>query len=640
LVEDHDVEELATADPAERFHRRPGLTRVHPPNGRLAGQDVSVRRVVVHDQHAFASQRRHRSFERARWKGRGVGLDREPEDRALAGTTLDRHRPTHEFDQTVADRESQTGAPVAPSGGRVHLAERLEQSVPSFLGDADAGVSDGEGQPMPIVRLDRLRPHGDDDLPPLGELHRVVQQVDQDLPQPGEVSHHAGGRPRVEVVGEVEALLSGGGSHQLERRLDASPEVERCRLELEPAGLDLREVEDIVDHAQQSVAAAADDLREVPLLGCELGIEEEPGHADDSVERCADLVAHRRQERALGLGGGLGLLPRALELADVVVEPVQTHGLATDDHRSAEQFDVDQGPVLARPLRDQVDELAAHTAFRPTLSLNPNGGIGGDQIVDVPTDSFLGRIVEQPLGGGVPGRDGALRVHQHDRVGAPLDERLVVALLALDLADVVVDHAVTDPLIADEHLGDEHLHVHEGAVLSGTARDHANLLVPDGLRAIPSRFLPDLGRVRNELVEVGSDCLLGRVTEETLGAWVPRGDPRVLIDSNDRGRAEREDRLEPPLLPLNLGDVVVDDVEADLLSTHRHRRYEELDVHQRTVAPRTPGDGLDLFTASRRLRDGERLVVKLRGRGDEIVEDTANGILGHVAEQSLSARIP
>ena len=48
----------------------------------------------------------------------------------------------------------------------------------------------------------------------------------------------------------------------------------------------------------------------------------------------------------------------------------------------------------------------------------------------------------------------------------------------------------------------------------------------------------------------------------------------------------------------------------------------------------------DTFTASRRPRDGERLVVKLRGHGDEIVEDTANGILGHVAEQSLSARIP
>jgi hypothetical protein len=39
------------------------------------------------------------------------------------------------------------------------------------------------------------------------------------------------------------------------------------------------------------------------LLGVELRVEQEAAHADHRVHRRADLVAHRRQERALRLVG-------------------------------------------------------------------------------------------------------------------------------------------------------------------------------------------------------------------------------------------------------------------------------------------------------------------------------------------------
>ena len=88
-------------------------------------------------------------------------------------------------------------------------------------------------------------------------------------------------------------------------------------LQLEPPGLDLGEVEDVVDDAQQRVAARADDLGELALLGGQLGVEQQAGHADDGVHRRADLVAHRREEGALRLCRRLGLLARAFELAEV-----------------------------------------------------------------------------------------------------------------------------------------------------------------------------------------------------------------------------------------------------------------------------------------------------------------------------------
>ena len=59
----------------------------------------------------------------------------------------------------------------------------------------------------------------------------------------------------------------------------------------------------------------ADRLGEVALLGVERRVEQQAGHADDGVHRRADLVAHVRQERALGLVGRLGRGARFLRLA-------------------------------------------------------------------------------------------------------------------------------------------------------------------------------------------------------------------------------------------------------------------------------------------------------------------------------------
>ena len=54
----------------------------------------------------------------------------------------------------------------------------------------------------------------------------------------------------------------------------------------------------------------ADRLGVLALLVVELGVGQEAAHADDRVHRRADLVAHRGQEGALGLVGGLGRLTR------------------------------------------------------------------------------------------------------------------------------------------------------------------------------------------------------------------------------------------------------------------------------------------------------------------------------------------
>ena len=59
----------------------------------------------------------------------------------------------------------------------------------------------------------------------------------------------------------------------------------------------------------------ADRRDVVALLGVERRVEQQAAHADHRVHRRADLVAHRREERALRLVGGLGRGARFLRLA-------------------------------------------------------------------------------------------------------------------------------------------------------------------------------------------------------------------------------------------------------------------------------------------------------------------------------------
>ena len=70
----------------------------------------------------------------------------------------------------------------------------------------------------------------------------------------------------VDQAAESSSFSHARGGDQVQRRLDAFAQVERLALEVELAGLDLREVEDVVDDRQQRVAARADGLGEVALL--------------------------------------------------------------------------------------------------------------------------------------------------------------------------------------------------------------------------------------------------------------------------------------------------------------------------------------------------------------------------------------
>ena len=191
--------------------------------------------------------------------------------------------------------------------GRVGLHERLEEFRRLLRRHADAGVAHGELELHLFARAFEqfdVQP----DLAALGELDGVVDEVRQDLAEAERVAQQMLGNLRRDVGEELQALVVRLLRGERRDRADHFVEPEVRRLDLQLARLDLREIEDVIDDAEQRRAGVVDLAHVVALLGIERRLQREVREADDGVHRRANLVAHVREEIRLRLGGVLGLL--------------------------------------------------------------------------------------------------------------------------------------------------------------------------------------------------------------------------------------------------------------------------------------------------------------------------------------------
>ena len=141
----------------------------------------------------------------------------------------------------------------------------------------------------------------------LGELERVPDEVDEDLPDALAVEHHLGRRARV-VPSEADPLLRGERAVLRDDGLDELPRVERLGVDGELPGLDLRQVQDLVDQPEQVLPAPLDPSERGLLLGVERTVharEERIGEPEDGGHRRPQLVADVGQEPRLRLAGPL-----------------------------------------------------------------------------------------------------------------------------------------------------------------------------------------------------------------------------------------------------------------------------------------------------------------------------------------------
>ena len=123
--------------------------------------------------------------------------------------------------------------------------------------NADAGVAYRDGNRIGL----RIRLDDDRDAAAIGKLDGVAGEVEQHLAQPRRVADDAHRQPLVDVAADFQPFRLGARPEQLDRLLDEGCEDERPGREIDPPGLDLGEIEDLLDQRQQRLPDVRTALR-------------------------------------------------------------------------------------------------------------------------------------------------------------------------------------------------------------------------------------------------------------------------------------------------------------------------------------------------------------------------------------------
>ena len=164
-------------------------------------------------------------------------------------------------------------------------------------------------------------------LPALGELDGVSHQIDENLAEPRRIGANRLGDQAAVLDFQQEVFRGRPGPHQGGH---LAHQAARRTLELfdgHLAGLDLRDVEDVVDDAQQMVAVPLDRMEKLLAFGlADVHLQDQVGVAENGGHGRADFVAHVGQELALcpagGFRGFLGDLEFGRAIGDAVLQLV------------------------------------------------------------------------------------------------------------------------------------------------------------------------------------------------------------------------------------------------------------------------------------------------------------------------------
>jgi len=221
----------------------------------------------------------------------------------LPGSLSTASSPPINAHELPRDGEPQPGAAEASVALAVGLFEGREDARAQLGWNADAGVTDGAAQEH-VARDLAAQAH--DNLPAGRELDRVVAEIDEDLADAMPIRVQHLDDVGIDLRPQHEALVLGAHDKRLRHLGERLAHVEVVGVDVELASLDLREVEDVVEDLEQALGRPVDRLDVPALLGRQLSVECQLGHADDAVHRGADLVAHVREELALCAIGTVG----------------------------------------------------------------------------------------------------------------------------------------------------------------------------------------------------------------------------------------------------------------------------------------------------------------------------------------------
>ena len=417
------------------------------------------------------------------------------EGAALPGLAVDPDVTAHHAHQLARDLQAKTGAAEAPADAVVALAEALEQPAQRGGIHADAGVDDAQPRQCHAARCGGWQrvdqqPH----LAPVGELDRVANQIEDHLLEPLAVDLDPLVQRRIEHRLELQPLGPRLRSHQGLDLGQQARQVDRMGRQLEPARLQLGQVQHIVEDGQQVLAGLARDLQMLALLRIERGAVEQRHHAQQAVEGRAQLVAHVGQEGALGpvglLGLGLGLLQPGGELLQRLAAALERTHLPHDDageqqdQQALEQGQRDADAVLLAHALVAADDARAHRLVRQQRQIAHRRRqrlVVGDHRLQRGRVQRLGRLRAQH---GIDPLDHAVQQAHHPVMLGQVGHDLAGAL-RIDQADAADEDVVA---LAKIRLGQIALRRRQGGAV---AREVAQLLAQAQVFGLELEEAPD-----------------------------------------------------------------------------------------------------------------------------------------------------
>ncbi|MNS55130.1 hypothetical protein D3C72_879560 [compost metagenome] len=209
----------------------------------------------------------------------------------------------HQADQLSRDHQPQVATQTIGRKEVLAVQFGVHQCVTLFLIHRFTAVLHGDAQTRFVAAL----VEGDDDqhFTFIGFLQGVFQQAQQSLAQAGRVAADHPRYLRLDKADQFDVLLFGLGPVDAQAVVDQGIEVELHIVQFDLPGLELGDVENLVDQRQQFVAGAVDGLHVVALLDRQWRAQQQFGHAQHAVHRRADFVADLGEE--LGFGVDLGI---------------------------------------------------------------------------------------------------------------------------------------------------------------------------------------------------------------------------------------------------------------------------------------------------------------------------------------------
>jgi len=336
----------------------------------------------------------------------------------------------HAPDDPFADAEPKAGAAIVLRDALVRLLELLKNTCLSLRRDADAGVAHHEQHVIgQWAGLDDER-----DAAALRELDRIAGEIEQHLPQPSGVADHVQRQPFIDIGGDLEVARLRARRQQFGDAFDQAVERERPLFEVDLAGFDLGKIEQLLDQRQQRFAGGPHRLGVGRLLRRQRGVEQQPVHADNAVQRRADFVRDHGEEARFGAARRIGLVARLAERArdfgavgDIATDALDVRGLIR---------------VGAHQTFPPADPSCAGGAGDLLVMDARAGGIGHDLALledrkfEAGAEESLARLFRQRAIGVVDEPDGAVCLSQHDEIVLRFeqDTRPLLGLLQFPVA--------------------------------------------------------------------------------------------------------------------------------------------------------------------------------------------------------------